>query len=243
MQTQYAGFFLQDDWKLTRRLTLNLGMRYELETPPTERFNRLLYSFDPSINPGIIAPGIGALHGGVRFVNDGGVGRGQGVLDKNNFGPRVGLAFSPAANIVIRGGYGIFYSSAITNLSSGTPSTDGAFGAITQYVGSTGSDTLPISGVNLSNPFPNGYVQPTGKSLGILTDLGSTVTFPNPNRVLPYVQQYQFSIQRQFGSQILGEIAYVGMHSLKLYEDLNLDETPAGLQVSVIRKLYGARLR
>jgi len=226
LQTQYAGIFFQDDWKLTRRLTLNLGMRYELETPPTERFDRLIYSFDPTISPGITVPGVGALRGGVRFVGDGGIGRGQGVLDKNNFGPRVGLAYSPGNNLVIRGGYGIFYSSAITNLSSGTPTTDGAFGAITQYVGSTGSDTMPITGVSLSNPFPNGYVQPTGKSLGVLTDLGSTVSFPNPNRVLPYVQQWQLSVQRQFGGQILGEIAYVGMHSLKLYEDLNLDDTP-----------------
>jgi hypothetical protein len=226
LQTQYAGFYFQDDWKVTRRLTLNLGMRYEFETPPTERFDRLLYSFDPSISPGITVPGLGALHGGVRFVNDGGVGREQGVLDKNNFGPRVGLAYSPANNLVIRGGYGIFYSSAITNLSSGTPTTDGAFGAITQYVGSTGSDTMPIPGVSLSNPFPNGYIQPTGKSLGALTDLGSTVTFPNPNRVLPYVQQWQASVQKQFRGQLLGEIAYVGMHSLKLYEDLNLDDTP-----------------
>ena len=123
----------------------------------------------------------------------------------------MGLAYSPANGLVIRGGYGIFYSSAITNLSSGTPGTDGAFGAITQYVGSTGSDTMPIPGVSLSNPFPNGYVQPTGKSLGVLTDLGSTVSYPNPDRVLPYVQQWQMSVQKQFRGQILGEIAYVGM--------------------------------
>ncbi len=226
LQTQYAGFYFQDDWKVTRRITLNLGMRYEFETPPTERFDRLLYSFDPSLNPGITVPGLGPLKGGVRFVNDQGTGRGQGVLDKNNLGPRIGLAFSPTAGTVIRGGYGIFYSSAVTNLSSGTPTTDGAFGAITQYVGSTGGDTMPIPGVSLSNPFPNGYVQPTGKALGLLTDLGSTVTFPNPNRVLPYVQQWQFSLQKQFGGRVLAEAAYVGMHSLKLFEDLNLDETP-----------------
>lgn len=226
IQTQYAGFYFQDDWKLTRRLTLNLGLRYEFETPPTERFDRLLYAFDPAINPGVTVPGLGALKGGVRFVNDKGTSRGQGVLDKNNFGPRIGLAYSPVNNVVLRGGYGIFYSSAITNLSSGTPGTDGAFGAITQYVGSTGSDTLPIPGVSLSNPFPNGYVQPTGKALGVLTDLGSTVSYPNPNRVLPYVQQWQASVQKQFRGQILGEVAYVGMHSLKLYEDLDLDQTP-----------------
>jgi hypothetical protein len=164
------------------------------------------------------------LHGGVRFVNQNGTGRRQGVIDSNNFGPRVGLAYSVANNTVIRGGYGIFYSSDVNMVNA--PTTDGAFGAITQYVGSTGSDTLPIPGVSLSNPFPNGYVQPTGTSLGKLTDLGSTVTYVNPNRALPYVQQWQFSVQKQFRSQVLGEVAYVGMHSLKLFENFNLNETP-----------------
>jgi hypothetical protein len=224
LQTHYAGIFLQDDWKATRRLTLNLGLRYELETPPTERFDRLLYSFDPSINLGITVPGVGPLRGGVRFVNDDSVGRRQGEVDRNNFGPRIGLAYSAANDLVIRAGYGIFYSSAINNIN--TPTTDAAFGALTQYVGSTGSDTLPIPGVNLSNPFPNGYVQVTGKSLGAATDLGSTVTYLNPHRVLPYVQQWQFSVQKHFRGQVLAEVAYVGMHSVKLFEDLNLDETP-----------------
>ena len=224
LQVHYAGLFFQDDWKVTRKLTLNLGMRYELETPATERFDRLLYSFDPTLDLGITVPGVGPLRGGVRFVNDGGVGRRQGLVDKNNFGPRVGLAYSLANNTVIRAGYGIFYSSDVNHVNA--PTTDGAFGAITQYVGSTGGDTLPIPGVSLSNPFPNGYVQPTGKSLGKLTDLGSTVTFVNPNRVLPYIQQWQFSLQKQFRSQVLGEVAYVGMHSLKLFENLSLNETP-----------------
>src|SRR5262249_51112078 len=75
-------------------------------------------------------------------------------------------------------------------------------------------------------PFPNGYVQATGKSLGKLTDLGSTVTYVDPNRVLPYIQQWQFSVQKQFPRQFLGEIAYVGMHSLKIFANQNLNETP-----------------
>ncbi|MFB3827745.1 MAG: TonB-dependent receptor domain-containing protein [Bryobacteraceae bacterium] len=224
LQMHYVGLFFQDDWKVMPKLTLNLGLRYELETPPTERFDRLLYSFDPTLDLGMTVPGVGPLRGGVRFVNDGGIGRRQGVVDRNNFGPRVGMAYSLASNTVFRAGYGIFYSSDVNHINA--PTTDGAFGAITQYVGSTGGDTQPIPGVSLSNPFPNGYVQPTGKSLGKLTDLGSTVTFVNPNRVLPYVQQWQFSLQKQFPSQVLGEVAYVGMHSVKLFENLSLNETP-----------------
>ncbi len=223
-QTHYAAFFLQDDWKLTRKFTLNLGLRYELETPSTERFDRLIYSFDPSADLGLTAPGVGALRGGVRFVNDGGFGRRQGELDTNNFGPRVGFAWTPAPTFVVRGGYGIFFSSGVNNI--GTPSTDAAFGATTQYVGSSGSDTTPIPGVSLNNPFPNGYTQPTGKTLGIATDLGSNVTFLNVKRVLPYVQQVQLSLQKEFRGQTLAEIGYVRMHSVRLYEDYNLNELP-----------------
>lgn len=224
LQTHYAAFFLQDDWKVTSRLVLNLGLRYELETPATDRFDRLIYDFDPSANQGLTAPGVGPLRGGVRFVNDGGIGRRQGQLDTNNFGPRAGFAWTPVPTFVVRGGYGIFFSSGITNLTGGTPGTDAAFGATTQYVGSADSDTTPSPGVSLSNPFPGGYVQPTGKTLGIATDLGSNVTFQNPTRVLPYVQQFQLSLQKQFRGQTLGEVAYVRMHSVRLYEDYNLNE-------------------
>jgi len=227
LQVHYGGFFFQDDWKATRRLTLNLGLRYEMETPPTERFDRLLYGFDPDLDIGITVPGVGRLRGGVRFVNDGGIGRRQGEFDKNNFGPRFGAAFSPGRSVVIRGGYGIFYSSVLNNI--GTPTTDAAFGALTQYVGSTGADTLPIPGVSISNPFPNGYVKPTGKSLGAATDLGSAVSYLDPQRVLPYIQQWQVSVQKQFRGQVLGEAAYVGTHSVKLFEDFNLNELPDSL--------------
>ena len=226
LQSHYAAFFLQDDWKVTGKLVLNLGLRYELETPPTERFDRLIYAFDGSADLGLKAAGLAPLRGGVQFVNDGGIGRPQGQLDTNNFGPRVGFAWTPVPSFVIRGGYGIFFSSGINNLSSGTPATDAAFGATTPYVGSAGGDTTPIPGVSLSTPFPNGYVQPTGKTLGLATDLGSNVTFLNPRRVLPYVQQFQLGLQKQFRGQVLGEIAYVRMHSLRLYEDYNLNELP-----------------
>jgi hypothetical protein len=226
LQSHYAAFFLQDDWKVSGKLVLNLGLRYELETPSTERFDRLIYAFDGSADLGLKATGLGPLRGGVQFVNDGGIGRRQGRLDTNNFGPRVGFAWTPAPSFVVRGGYGLFFSSGINNLSSGTPSTDAAFGATTPYVGSSDSDTTPIPGVGLANPFPSGYVQPTGKTLGLATDLGSNVSFLNPNRALPYVQQFQLSLQKEFRGQTLGEIAYVRMHSLRLYEDYNLNELP-----------------
>jgi hypothetical protein len=224
LQVHYLGLFVQDDWKLTPKLTLNLGLRYELEPPPTERFDRLLYNLDPTLDLGITVPGVGPLRGGVRFVNADGVGRRQGIVDRNNFGPRVGLAYSLTGQMVLRAGYGIFYSSDVNHVNA--PTTDASFGAITQYVGSTGGETLVIPGVSLSNPFPNGYVEPTGKTLGKLTDLGSTVTYVDPGRVLPYVQQWQLSVQKQFRRQVLGEVAYVGMHSLRIFANQNLNETP-----------------
>lgn len=226
LQSQYLALFFQDDFKVSRRLTLNLGLRYELETPFTERYNRLLYGFDPNADLKLSVPALGALKGGVLFVNNSGLERRQGQVDGNNFGPRVGFAFSLNDATVLRGGYGIFFSSGVNNVSGGAPSTDPSFGATTPYVGSSNRDVTPLPGVSLGNPFPAGLVRPTGSSLGFLTDLGSVVTFVQPERVLPYVQQWQFGVQRQLPWHALFEVAYVGSHSVRIHEDFNLNEIP-----------------
>jgi len=221
LQGQYAGLFVQDDLKLTPKLTLSLGLRYELETPFTERYDRISYGFDENAKVPVTVPGMD-LRGGLLFVNKDGRTRRQGEVDRNNFGPRFGFSWAAGPKLVLRGGYGIFFSSGIVSQSGlgGVASFD----AITRYVASIDSNRTPFT--TMADPFPSGMVQPTGASLGLATELGNAISFLDSRRVLPYVQQVQFSLQRELPSQTVLEAAYVGVQSLKLLEDFNLNEKP-----------------
>ncbi len=221
MQGHYAGLFVQDDIKVTPTLTLSFGLRYELETPFTERYDRISYGFDEAAKVPVTVPGMD-LRGGLLFVNQDGRSRRQGELDANNFGPRFGFAWSASPKLVVRGGYGIFFSSGIVN-QSGLVSV-ASFDAITRYVASIDSNRTPFT--TIANPFPSGLVQPTGSSLGLATELGNAISFVDSRRVLPYVQQWQLSFQRALPSQMRLEAAYVGVLSLKLLEDFSVNEKP-----------------
>jgi hypothetical protein len=236
LQSHYFALFFQDDFKVNPRLTLNLGLRYELETPFTERFDRLAYGFDPDAPMGITLPPVklpsgevidlGQLKGGLLFVNKDGLGRSQGKIDRNNFGPRIGLAFQLNRNMVLRAGYGIFFSSNAVN--GGTPVTTASFNDVTPFVGSVTGGATVLPGVSLSNPFPNGFRDHTGSSLGVKTELGNNITFVDQDRVLPYVQQWQIDIQRELPWQMLAEVSYVGNQAVKVLDrdNFNLNDTP-----------------
>jgi hypothetical protein len=238
LRNHYIALFVQDDWKIGQKLTVNLGLRYELETPYVERFDRQAYSFDPNAALGVtinvpvfdangklIGTEPKALAGGLTFANVGENPRRQGKIDWNNFGPRIGLAYSLNEKTVLRAGYGIFYASAAQNTGN-SPSTVESFGMMTPYVGSSDSNRTIIPGVNLQNPYPLGFNVPTGSSLGEDTLLGDTITVPNEDYVLPYMQQWQVSVQRELPWEILFEAAYVGTHAVKVLENVNLNEVP-----------------
>jgi hypothetical protein len=238
LRNHYLALFVQDDWKIGQKLTLNLGLRYELETPFTERFDRQAYGFDAGAPLGITvavpvfdAQGtqIGtqptALAGGLTFVNQAGNPRRQGKIDWNNFGPRIGLAYTLNDKTALRAGYGIFYASAAQNTGN-SPTAVESFGMVTPYVGSSDGNKTVIPGVNLQNPFPQGFNTITGNSLGVNTALGDSITVPNDSYVLPYMQQWQASVQRELPWEMLLEVAYVGTHAVKVFESLNLNEVP-----------------
>src|SRR5262249_47365814 len=93
------------------------------------------------------------------------------------------------------------------------------------FVGS--NDTFATSAATLANPFPAGLVQPVGSSVGLLAQLGNSMTFMDGKRVSPYSEQWQFSIQRELPSLVLVEVAYTGMHSVKELDSYgNLNEIP-----------------
>ncbi len=217
------ALYLKDDWKLTPWLTLNLGLRWELETPSTERYDRLTYDFDRTAKVPVTVPGM-QIVGGLRFVNQDGLSRYQGRFDRNNFGPRFGFAAELDKNTVLRGGYGIFYA-----VNSGNQATVASFNAVTSMVATIDGGATPYA--TLANPFPNGLVQPVGRANGLTTELGKSISFYESGRVLPYTQQWQLSLQRQLPWLLRLQVAYVGMLSLKQYESFNLNEIPDSYRV------------
>jgi hypothetical protein len=220
VQSHYAGLFFQDDWRVTTKLTLNFGVRWELETPFTERFNRTSYGFDETAAAPVQVPGL-SLRGGLLFAGEGGTPRRQGKVDTNNFGPRFGLAYQIDGKTVVRAGFGVFFAG--QNVNSGFLGAVNTFNAVTPYIGSVDSAT-PFT--TLANPFPGGLQQPLGSTPGLRAGLGDNIEFWNTERVSPYNQQWQVSVQRELPGLVVAEAAWVGMHAVKQFESFNLNELP-----------------
>jgi hypothetical protein len=221
MQTKYYAGYIQDDWKISSKLTLNLGLRYELETPRTDRFNQLT-NFDYNAVPPLNAPGL-ALHGALSFVGVNGVSRYQSDVDANNISPRIGFAWHVTPKTVVRAGGGLFYG---TNWGfGGQPSGFGisGFSASTNIVSSLNGVT-PI--VSLSDPYPNGLNPPTGSSLGPATLLGQDISFLERGNRTPYTAQWNFDIQRELPESVLLDVAYVGTRGLKFPLSLQRNQLP-----------------
>lgn len=207
----YTSAFAQDDWRISSRLTLNLGLRYEIAWPRTERFDRITV-FDPNLPSPIASkvPGLN-LRGAMTYRGDG--NRRLTEADKNNFGPRVGLAWQPLRNTTVRTGYGIFYGLSPTDASLSGTYADG-FTANTSIISSI-DGTTPIS--SLSNPYPSGITLPAQKSaLGPDLFLGQSISSLILNFATPYFQQWNFSIQQGLGRSWLVQAAYAGGKGTRL---------------------------
>lgn len=214
----YMGLYLQDDWRVSRRLTLNVGLRYELEKGRSERYNRLSYFDFDAPSPVAQQVGIPSLRGGLRFVGADGAPKRQFDTDWNNFAPRFGFAYTVNAKTVVRGSYGIFYLPFI-GAASGWASGINGFLSYTEMVSSL--DGLSPADL-LSNPFPRGILQPTAPGSGLATSLGQDFgasgrdgAIDRGNRV-GYSQQWNFNVQRELPGNLSVEAAYVGNKGTKL---------------------------
>ena len=212
---QYA-WFGQDNWKASPKLTLNLGLRYEVSLPRTERHNRMNW-FDPNVVSPLSVPGLGTLHGGEMF-NSAKV-RTDWVTDWRDFQPRFGFAYMLGQKTVIRGGYGIYFSQTRSGangvLSYGSQGFSQSTTTITTYQNDGATPWL-----HLSNPFPNGLIQPPGSSLGLLNDVGYGAVGPLRTAAAartPYEQSWSFGIERQLPSSMLLEVEYIGKKGTRLY--------------------------
>ena len=216
----FAGYF-QDDWKVTQKLTLNLGIRYDLDVPRTERYNQLSY-FDmnaPSPLQGLIPAtaclNCGDLRGQVRFTTP--ENRHQTPTDRNNWGPRFGFAYNFARNMVLRGAYGITYAPSALQ-AAGPTGAAGTTGFASNSNANFTFDNMRTIRTYLRNPFPDGYTLPTGRALGASTNLGLDIGDFFDAYKNPYVQQWNMSIQRAFRGDLVVEIGYLGNHSIGLVD-------------------------
>ena len=235
--TVWAGY-IQDNWRVRKNLTINVGLRYELEGPLTERYNKSIRDFDVNAVLPIdaaaraayaasydasptaeLAPDRFRVRGGLVFAGVGGQSRDLWSRDANNFAPRVSIAYTPFKQTVFRAGYGIFFGALGLRR---TDVTQNGFARNTSYV-PTRDSGLSFSST-LSNPFPDGILEPVGAAQGLMTDVGNSVTFFNPQPKANYNQRWQFSIQRQLGGSSRVEVAYVGNRTTKLEvsRDLNV---------------------
>ncbi len=227
LQNRYMGLYIQDNWRATPKFTLTLGLRYDLETPYTERHNQISFGFDPNAPVSLAIPGK-TLAGGIQFAGVNGNPRRGGYIDANNVGPHIGFAYAAAPTTVFRGGYALFYSP-LNELLTDQGSVP-TFSSSTTYVGTTNSSATAAT--TISNPFPNGITKPVGTANGTLTQTGSSLSFLNSDRVVPYSQQWQFSVQQGLPKSADLQIAYVGMLSLKEFESFDLNELPLPLNIS-----------
>ncbi len=208
----YAGFF-QDDWKVTSRLTVNLGLRWDYETPEVERYDRVVKGLDFNAASPIASQVAGLkLKGAVLFANLNGQPRGLINPDRNNWAPRIGAAYRIGDKWVVRGGYGLFY------LGQSASGPNMGYSQRTDAIVSTDSNLTPA--VTTTNAFalqPGGQLlAAVGNSKGAASFLGEGVTANYQNRPLPFSHQYSFDIQRELPAGILLETGYVGNLTRKL---------------------------
>lgn len=211
-QSFYHGFYFQDDWRVTSKLTLNLGLRYEVDLPRTERFNRFNWFDEDARSPlaGVV-PGFPDLRGGVRFVGVDGNPRTQFNKDLNNLSPRVGFAYQFDSKTVVRGGYGHFFGPS----RQAAQGTVGPFGFRVEYPWVTTTDGItPFN--RLSNPYPEGFRDVPGSADGLLTQAGANLQAFWPDSPSPLNQMWNFTIQRELPNGILFETAYVGNRGTNL---------------------------
>jgi hypothetical protein len=210
--TAYQATYLQDDWRVTPKLTLNLGIRYEHEPGVHERNNHYSVGFDRTVTYNAFGTGPTAT-GGVEFAGQNGYSTTTGNTT-NKISPRAGFAYQVNSNTVVRGGAGLFYFPFVYSTS---PSLAPGY-VLTNTLSNSYSGTGVATGLtSLSNPFPNIQTTPVGNANGLSQNIGSTLTVIDQNRRAPMYQSYSFGVDHQFAHGIAVKVGYVGGHGRNIY--------------------------
>jgi hypothetical protein len=215
-QSFQAGGFIQDNWKVNKKLTINVGMRYDLDFPRTERYNRT-NGLDPSVVSPITVPGFGTLHGGEIFANSNNRSPNYNT-SYLGFGPRLGIAYRPIEKTVIRTGFGIYYSSVRSGASGVGPPGFQGYDEYTPWINTYQNDGVTPWG-RLSDPFPSGIRLPPGGALGLRNDIGFGAVGPIPSidSAVPYEESWSFGVQRELPANFLIDANYIGKAGHHLY--------------------------
>ena len=235
-KSSVLSFYAHDDWRVRKDLTLNLGLRWEIEAPLTEAKNRFVSGFDFNSAPTIAAAAQAnyarspiaeipadqfRVRGGLLYPDTGGPAQ---AWERNlaNIMPRAGFAWLATPQTSVRGGYGIFYDVLGTNRIT------------VNQVGYSRDTTLTPSLDNgqtfiatLANPFPSGLLEPVGSGLGLMTSVGQGVSFPYVGDVKnPRTHRWSLGLQRELPWQLLIEATYVGAHGQNLPVTRQLNGVP-----------------
>ncbi len=232
----YAGF-VQDNFRLNSKITLNFGLRMEHESGVTEAHKGLITDFNTAATNPVYGDGE------VEYAGVNGAPTHVGDYQSIKWAPRAGVAWQLNSKTVVRGGYGIFWAPQIY---LGGPIATLGYANNTQYTGLTYSQ---VQG-GLTNPFPNGLLAPVGNSLGTNAGIGTNLSLVDPNTKAPEIQQYSIDVQRELGGGVALEVAYVGSHSTHLtlgnpnininaLNPSNLSQGAAALNAQVTNPFYG----
>ncbi len=197
-QQTYMAPYFQDDWKVTTRLTLNYGLRWDLNVPPGEKYNRLNSIFDVNAASPIASlinrtqfPQLASLKGGLTFAGVGGQPTRESRLDKNNIQPRIGFAYQLKRKLVMRGGWGLFYNNPNNDFLRTT-----GFSTSTPFVASNDGNRTPRSANTLGDPYA-AILVPAGSSAGLNTFAGRGFDWFNPSFSTPFTHQFSFGLRAE----------------------------------------------
>lgn len=252
----YYAIYIQDDWKVGRNVTINVGLRYDVQVPYLERYDRTNGGFAADTvspysdqilakwkqykadydanNPKYPYPDPPkAIYGGLLFAGKSGIPRRNLDTDWSNFQPRFGIAWQFAPKTVLRGGGGIFYRSQTQeNTTTGFTQTTDYKNSLDGMLPSASGLTGPYS---LENPFPDGLLPVAGASLGLLTNVGNGISYDSRKVPMPRSYQYSFGIQREIPWGIVVDVSYSGNYSVKDTYGLSIDEAGG---ISPLNQVY-----
>ncbi|MBY0506508.1 MAG: TonB-dependent receptor [Bryobacteraceae bacterium] len=202
------AFYAQDTWRLTRRLTLNYGLRFEHQGGRVERFNRINWFNNTAPNTTLSTASGRSVTGGLEFASPD--NRNLQDTDALNLAPRLGIAYKLTERLVVRTGFGMYYPTAWATLAA----VDG-FSTTTTWISTAGGGGLVPASL-VSNPFPSGLNQPFGNTRGLNTLTGESITGWQRARPSSYSMNYSFDLQYDLGKGAILEVGYIGTQGRKL---------------------------